>query len=104
MRGWSDHASVPRISTTKKPHGPPAVAASQGLDSVSLYLIMSEDAMLGSAPIDVVKVDCSNRHVHLSENDLVRLFGPDAELDMAAGLAGMPDDIAAMMGFASRQT
>jgi hypothetical protein len=54
--------------------------------------------------LSVVKVESSNRHVHLSAGDLARLFGPDYALEMHASLAGIPEDLASLTGFASHAT
>lgn len=55
----------------------------------------------GSDQCEIIQVDSSNRHIHLSAKDLTRLFGPDHALKIHAPLAGMPDDIAQASGFAS---
>mmetsp|Transcript_3293 Transcript_3293/g.8108 ORF Transcript_3293/g.8108 Transcript_3293/m.8108 type:complete len:291 (+) Transcript_3293:160-1032(+) len=53
----------------------------------------------GSAPPDVVVVESSNRHVHLSVEALAHLFGPTHTLEAAAGLGGIPPELG--LGFAS---
>lgn len=47
-------------------------------------------------------VDSSNRHVHLSPEDFVKVFGPEAKLEPRKALFGLPMFLAP--GFASNQT
>jgi propanediol utilization protein len=55
----------------------------------------------GSERCTVLLVESSNRHIHLSAEDLVRLFGEGHEMVAMGALAGIPKDLAMLTGFAS---
>jgi propanediol utilization protein len=49
-------------------------------------------------------VEVSNRHIHLTNQDIEDLFGKGYELTPVRGLVGFPLEIAAIAGFAAKET
>lgn len=72
--------------------------------ATTAVLMAQPDMILPELQTKEVTVMVSNRHVHVTDEDVERLFGPGYELTFLKGLAGLPKDLAMMAGYAAEET
>ena len=83
---------------------PNEAAGSDEAAATTMLLAPQPDMVLPELQTKDVTVQVSNRHVHVTDEDVERLFGVGYELKFLKGLAGLPKDLAMMAGYAAEET